>query len=71
MPETEETSTIIKNFSFTSGDFQLKGTLHLPAGTPTPPVVIGSHGLFSTGNSPKQTALAEKCAEAGNRLLSV
>lgn len=65
MPETEKTSTNIKNISFTSGDFQLKGTLHLPADIPTPPVVIGSHGLFSTGNSPKQTALAEKCAELG------
>jgi alpha-beta hydrolase superfamily lysophospholipase len=65
MSETEKTSTIIKNISFTSGDFQLKGTLHLPKNTSAPPVVIGSHGLFSTGNSPKQTALAEKCAEQG------
>ena len=65
MSETEETSTSIKNISFTSDDFQLKGTLHLPPDTPSPPVVIGSHGLFSTGNSPKQTALAEKCAKLG------
>ena len=65
MPDTEETSVMVKNISFTSGNFQLKGTLHLPENRPSPPVVIGSHGLFSTGNSPKQVALAEKCAEQG------
>ena len=30
-----------------------------------PSVVIGSHGLLSSGNSPKQIALARQCNEAG------
>lgn len=66
MSEAEETSAVIKEISFTSGEFQLKGTLHLPRNiTSPPPVVVGSHGLFSTGDSPKQIALAEKCTEQG------
>ncbi len=52
------------SLDFLSGKFHLKGTLHLPD-VQKPPVVIGSHGLFSTGNSPKQIALAEKCNEYG------
>ena len=50
-----------KTIRFDSDEYQLYGTLHLPAGK-NPPVVIGSHGLLSTGDSPKQIALAEKCA---------
>ncbi len=46
---------------FTSDGLQLHGTLHLPEAE-KPPVVIGSHGFFSTGDSPKQIDLAEKCA---------
>jgi hypothetical protein len=65
MSEAEETGAVIKEISFTSGNFQLKGTLHLPGSNPSPPVVVGSHGLFSTGDSPKQIALAEKCAGQG------
>lgn len=49
-----------KNIHFISGGFRLKGTLHLPD-IQRPPVVIGSHGLFSSGDSPKQIALAKKC----------
>jgi len=36
---------------------RLKGVLHMPD-VEKPPVVIGSHGLFSTKDSPKQVALA-------------
>lgn len=45
---------------FDSDTFRLHGTLHLPEAE-KPPVVIGSHGLLSDGDSPKQIALAEKC----------
>lgn len=53
-----------KNITFSSNGFTLKGTLHLPVKT-NPPVVIGSHGLFSSGSSPKQIALARQCNEFG------
>jgi len=53
-----------KNITFSSNGFTLKGTLHLPA-APNPPVVIGSHGLFSSGSSPKQIALARQCNDFG------
>ncbi|MFO7555039.1 MAG: alpha/beta fold hydrolase [Desulfobacterales bacterium] len=54
----------LKNITFTSDGFLLKGTLHLPE-TDLPPVVIGSHGLLSTGESPKQIALARGCSAHG------
>ena len=44
--------------------FRVSGTLHLPE-TSDPPVVIGSHGLLSSANSPKQISLANECANAG------
>jgi len=53
-----------KNITFSSNGFILKGTLHLPAAD-RPPVVIGSHGLFSSGSSPKQIALAKQCNAFG------
>lgn len=53
-----------KNITFTSNEFLLRGTLHLPE-TDLPPVVIGSHGLLSTGESPKQIALARECNAHG------
>jgi len=53
-----------KNITFSSNGFILKGTLHLPAAE-YPPVVIGSHGLFSNGSSPKQIALAKQCNAFG------
>jgi alpha-beta hydrolase superfamily lysophospholipase len=53
-----------KNVMFLSNGFTLRGTLHLPAAE-RPPVVIGSHGLFSSGSSPKQIALARQCNTCG------
>jgi len=50
--------------TFRSGVYRLNGFLHLPDG-PRPPVVIGSHGLFGTFASAKQTALAAGCVAAG------
>ncbi len=43
----------------------LRGDLHLPATASPPPLVIGAHGLLSDRSSPKQTALARACHEAG------
>ena len=40
----------IENISFFSDGFKLKGYLHLPS-TYLPPVVIGSHGLYSSSSS--------------------
>lgn len=53
-----------QDIQFFSDDYQLSGTLHLPE-NPTPPLVIGTHGLLSTGDSPKQIALAEQCVAQG------
>jgi len=50
--------------TFRSGGYRLSGTLHLPD-VPRPPVVIGSHGLFGTAASAKQTALAAACLSVG------
>jgi uncharacterized protein len=50
--------------TFQSDGFTLKGTLHLP-NAKQPPLVIGCHGLMSTGDSPKQIALAKQCNHAG------
>ena len=44
--------------TFTSGSYQLVGTLHLPEQAPAP-VVIGCHGLIANRQSPKQIALAQ------------
>ncbi len=52
-------STCIE-LEFFSGGYRIKGNLHLPS-VKNPPVVIGSHGLFSTQESPKQIALAKAC----------
>lgn len=59
-----KTVSCIKKISFSSNGYSLKGTLHLP-GVSNPPFVIGSHGLFSTGDSPKQIALAKQCTALG------
>ena len=56
--------SIIKDISFFSDGFKLKGYLHLPS-TNRPPVVIGSHGLYSSSSSPKQIALADQCNRFG------
>ncbi len=54
----------IKDIRFFSDGFELKGSLHLPS-THRPPVVIGSHGLYSSSRSPKQIALARQCNRIG------
>lgn len=54
----------VKEISFHSDGLILKGTLHLPA-IDHPPVVIGSHGLYSNQDSPKQIALARACIALG------
>jgi alpha-beta hydrolase superfamily lysophospholipase len=64
MPEGD-VKTNCKEISFSSDNFVLKGTLHLPLNVCQPPVVIGSHGLFSDGGSPKHLALAEACNAFG------
>jgi esterase/lipase len=53
-----------ENITFTSNGFLLRGTVHLPK-TELPPVVIGSHGLLSSSESPKQIALARECNTHG------
>ena len=52
--------TIIKEIQFLSETFWLKGYLHLPP-VVKPPFIIGSHGLLSDKDSPKQIALARHC----------
>ncbi len=61
---TSEFGPTIINLSFSSDGYTLRGALHLPE-VATAPVVIGSHGLFSTSNSPKQIELATACRRAG------
>jgi alpha-beta hydrolase superfamily lysophospholipase len=56
--------SICKKISFLSGNFLLRGVLHVPA-VEKGPVVIGSHGLLSSCNSPKQIALARRCNDFG------
>ncbi len=56
--------TAVQKLSFLSDGFRLSGSLHLP-GIHQPPVVLGSHGLLSTGNSPKQMDMAGQCSANG------
>ena len=63
------------DLTFTSDGLQLQGALHMPETDPPatarheraglPPLVIGSHGLLSNSNSPKQIALARECNAHG------
>jgi alpha-beta hydrolase superfamily lysophospholipase len=53
-----------RKLAFTSDGFHLSGTLHLPD-IHQPPFIIGSHGLLSTGRSPKQIEMARQCQAAG------
>jgi alpha-beta hydrolase superfamily lysophospholipase len=46
--------------TFQSDGFNLSGWLHLPDAE-RPPLVVGCHGLMSSGASPKQVALARQC----------
>jgi alpha-beta hydrolase superfamily lysophospholipase len=55
---------ICKKLEFLSDGFQLRGMLHLPA-VESPAVVIGSHGLLSSSDSPKQIELARRCNAFG------
>ncbi len=55
-----ESHSISKKITFVSDGFNLRGTLHLPPAD-DPPIVIGSHGLCSSSNSPKQIELARQC----------
>ena len=59
-----EENFIEKGISFLSDEFVLQGRLHLPAAD-QPPVIIGSHGLYSSKDSPKQIALARACNRLG------
>jgi alpha-beta hydrolase superfamily lysophospholipase len=54
----------MENISFEADGLKLKGVLHLPDNK-RPPVVIGSHGLYSDSRSPKQIALARECNRLG------
>lgn len=56
-------SRLIK-IPFISDSYTLNGTLHMPD-CQHPPVVVGSHGLASNGDSPKQIELAEACNQYG------
>ncbi|NNK84701.1 MAG: alpha/beta fold hydrolase [Desulfobacterales bacterium] len=56
--------SICKKISFLSDNYLLRGILHIPADEKSP-VVIGSHGLLSSSNSPKQIELAKRCGEFG------
>jgi len=53
-----------EEIGFNADGLKLKGVLHLPD-IGRPPVVIGSHGLYSSANSPKQIVLAEHCNRLG------
>lgn len=50
--------------AFPSDGYRLQGTLHLPDRL-TPNLIVGSHGLYSSGNSPKQVELAHRCCQMG------
>ncbi len=64
MTQADKASTVIP-LSFTIDGLTLKGHLHLPVAVELPPFIIGSHGLFSDGGSPKQIALAAECNRLG------
>ncbi|MFZ5563577.1 MAG: alpha/beta hydrolase [Thermodesulfobacteriota bacterium] len=55
---------ITELLSFEADGLTLRGVLHLPDRLPVP-FVVGCHGLFADGESPKQKALAQACCEKG------
>ena len=59
-----KSEAICKKLEFSSDGFQLRGMLHLPA-VESPAIVIGSHGLLSSSDSPKQIELARHCNALG------
>jgi uncharacterized protein len=50
--------------TFFSDGFRLSGMLYLPE-IHKPPLVVGSHGLLSSGSSPKQIEMARQCSLNG------
>jgi len=64
MIKSNRLSASSKELSFSADGFRLSGTLHLPE-IHRPPVIIGSHGLLSSGSSPKQIDMARQCSENG------
>ena len=61
---TSKHTAVVTGIQFRSEDFLLKGNLHRPA-VARPPFIIGSHGLLSDKDSPKQIALAKLCNQHG------
>ncbi|MFZ0611685.1 MAG: alpha/beta hydrolase, partial [Desulfobacterales bacterium] len=59
-----ESEVRCRPISFTSDGYRLNGTLQLPRAS-RPPVIFGSHGLLSSGESAKQRELARRCTAAG------
>jgi alpha-beta hydrolase superfamily lysophospholipase len=57
-------SSDCRPLTFRADGLRLHGVLHLPA-NPTPPLAVGCHGLFSSGDSAKQIALARLCNAKG------
>ena len=55
---------LCRKISFTSEGYRLSGFLHMPA-VDRPAVVVGSHGLLSSSDSPKQQVLAALCNSSG------
>lgn len=68
MPEDLPTEHMEKvreiKLAFFSDGLQLKGRLHLPDKN-RPNLIIGSHGLYSSGASPKQLELASAFSRSG------
>jgi alpha-beta hydrolase superfamily lysophospholipase len=62
MPANETFRT--EDIRFSADGLKLRGVLHLPIGR-RPPLVVGSHGLLSSSESPKQIALADQCNRLG------
>lgn len=61
---TINSKPLCRKITFHSDGYLLSGTLHLPDAD-RPPVVIGSHGLLSSSESPKQQELAALCNRYG------
>lgn len=63
-PRTRADAEKERTRSFASDGYRLQGTLHLPD-VPQPNLIVGSHGLYSSGDSPKQLELAARCCQMG------
>ncbi|MFP4477030.1 MAG: alpha/beta hydrolase family protein [Desulfatibacillaceae bacterium] len=57
--------SIQEEIRFDVDGLTLAGVLHKPVTDGTPPLVVGCHGLFSDGNSPKQVELGRRLNEVG------